>query len=303
MKQIGLALHNYHSTHNSFPMGASRGISTPLPSYTSHTWNNWAIHALILPYLEQNQIYQACNFDWAVWHDGRTPQGYQANLTVFNARVGAFLCPTDGKAGPARTNSYYASVGPNSQAEGMAANGGDGPGLFTYQRAYGIRDVTDGTSNTIAFVEALAGDTRAGNFSRRNGMTGVTFTRQYNVQENPDLYFEAMAACDAYWKGNNPQNHYTNSPGTRWAMGVLGWTMASTIVPPNNKPWNACRFGCAGCGIDNTSIMNATSLHPGGINTLLADGSVTFIKDTIQLQTWWALGTKSGNEVVSKDQY
>jgi prepilin-type processing-associated H-X9-DG protein len=86
-------------------------------------------------------------------------------------------------------------------------------------------------------------------------------------------------------------------------MGVLGWTMASTIVPPNNKPWNACRFGCAGCGIDNTSIMNATSLHPGGINTLLADGSVTFIKDTIQLQTWWALGTKSGNEVVSKDQY
>uniref|UniRef100_UPI0036F3B76C DUF1559 domain-containing protein n=1 Tax=Tautonia rosea TaxID=2728037 RepID=UPI0036F3B76C len=302
MKQIGLALHNYHSTHETFPMGMSRNISTIDP-FTSHTWNNWAIHALILPYLEQGPVYQACNFDWAVWHSGRTPQGYASNLTVFNTRIASFLCPSDGKAGQGRLNNYYASCGPNTQGSSQAGNGGNSPGLFTYQRSYSIADATDGTSNTLAFVEALVGDTRNGTHTRRNGMTGVSFVQQYNVQENPQVYFETMQACDLYWKSGAPLGHYTSSPGTRWVMGVTGWTLASTAVPPNGKEWGACRNGCPGCGIDNTQIMNSSSLHPGGINALLGDGSVRFIKDTVNLNTWWALGTKDGNEVLSSDQF
>ena len=302
MKQIGLALHNYHSTYRTFPMGASRNTSTISP-YASHTWNNWAVHALILPYLEQGPIYNACNFNWAVWHQGRTPQGFAANLTIFNTQVASFLCPSDGKAGTGRLNSYYASCGPNTQGDHQSNNGGNSPGMFTYQQSYPISAVTDGTSNTIAFVESLVGDNRVGNHIRRNGMTGVSFTEQYNVQEAPATYAATMAACDQYWKANNAANTYTNSPGSRWVMGVTGWTLASTAVPPNKKQWNACRNGCSGCGIDNTHIMNSSSLHPGGINVLFGDGSVRFIKDTIQLSTWWALGTKDGNEVLSSDSY
>jgi len=302
LKQIGLALHNYHSTHETFPMGASRNTSQIEP-FTSHTWNNWAIHALVLPYLEQDPVYQACNFDFAVWHAGRTPQGFQANLTVFNTRLSIYNCPSDGKAGQGRLNNYYASCGPNTEGSSQASGGGRSPGLFTYQRPYAIRDCIDGTSNTIAFSEALVGDTRRGNHTRRNGMTGVDFVRQFNVQENPQQYQTTMNACDQFWRANEANNVYTNSPGTRWVMGVTGWTIFSTAVPPNGKEWNACRDGCRGCGIDNTQIMNSSSLHPGGVNVLFGDGSVRFIKDSIALQTWWALGTREGGEVLSSDQF
>ena len=67
--------------------------------------------------------------------------------------------------------------------------------------------------------------------------------------------------------------------------------------------WGACRIGCTGCGIEFGQFYAATSNHPGGVNTCMADGSVRFIKDTIAERTWWALGTKAGGEVLSADSY
>ena len=81
--------------------------------------------------------------------------------------------------------------------------------------------------------------------------------------------------------------------------------MFNTVVPPNSQqyPWSACRFGCAGCNTDATNYTNATSFHPGGVNVRMGDGSVKFVKDSVNMQTWWSLGTRDGGEVISSDAY
>jgi prepilin-type N-terminal cleavage/methylation domain-containing protein/prepilin-type processing-associated H-X9-DG protein len=308
LKQIGLALHNYHSVQNAFPNGASVNMSVAGSPPTYFNWNDWSCQALLLGFIEQNQLYNACNFNYAVWHSGRTPVGYAVNLTVFNTRVAAYLCPSDGEAGVSNINSYFASVGPNTQAEGMSsvnsatgqASGTGSPGMFSYSFAYGVRDAIDGTSNTVAFSEVMVG-ARTGKVVRRTGMTGINGTRVQNAFANPAAVLALISACDAGW--NSAGTSTTNSVGTRWVMGVAGWTMFSTILTPNERPWAACRIGCAGCGADNTSLLNATSLHSGGANVLMADGSVHFIKGSVNRSIWWALGTRAGNEVISANSY
>ena len=82
--------------------------------------------------------------------------------------------------------------------------------------------------------------------------------------------------------------------------------MFNTIAPPNSPQykWSACRTDCGG-GCDGASMdySNAQSAHSGGVNTLMADGSVKFIKSSVAIQTWWGLGTRNGGEVISSDQY
>ncbi|MFO0892976.1 MAG: DUF1559 domain-containing protein [Isosphaeraceae bacterium] len=319
LKQIGLALHNYHSTHGTFPMGGSLNWSSaPTPQF--YTWNNWSAQALLLPFLEQTPLYNAANMNWAVWHDGRAGVGYFANLTIFNTRVAAFLCPSDGFAGVSNINNYQASVGPNTQAEGMTtiANattmtptiGGNGsPGLFAYVHTYGINSTTDGTSNTIAFSEVAVGGQANNAVQGRNGIVGVadiTGARRFSAQDGVAAIQAYIAACDAKWRSATPTTDFKNSIGTRWAMGAMSWTMFSTIMPPNARApqtWGACRIGCPNCGTDHSQMTNASSLHPGGVNVAMGDGSVRFMKATISQPIWWALGTKGGGEVLSADSY
>lgn len=314
LKQIGLALHNYHSTHESFPHGASVTISA-LPNTYLH-WNDWSAQALLLGFTEQVPLYNAANFNLAVWHSGRTPLGYAANLTVFNTVVSQYLCPSDNEAGKSNTNSYFASVGPNTQAEGMASidgttgkpKGGRGsPGLFGYTYSFGLRDCTDGTSNTIAFSEVLVSPGGSQKVTRRTGMVNVAGSRYYHAFVDQTTTAGTMAlinACDIKWRaGTAAGGDYPNAVGARWSMGVSGWTMFSTILTPNEKPWGSCRVGCGGCGADNTSMTNATSLHPGGVNVCMGDGSVKFVKNSIGRQIWVALGTRDGGEVLSSDSY
>ena len=88
-------------------------------------------------------------------------------------------------------------------------------------------------------------------------------------------------------------------------MGGRGITMFNTIVPPNSKQyqWGGCRLDCGDCGFAFGQYSNATSNHPGGVNVGMGDGSVRFMKDSINQQTWWALGSRSGGEVLSADSY
>ncbi len=316
LKQIGLALHNYHSGFDTFPPGSSLNMSDPTGAKTGGypwlNWNDWSCQALMLGFVEQSALYNAANFNWAVWHSGRTPIGYYSNLTVFNTKVNAFLCPSDGDAGNPNTNSYFACIGPNTQSNNVSSvnkfgqvSGQGTPGIFSYTFSRGIRDVTDGTSNTIAFAEALVSPS-GGKVIRKTGMDGVAApsgSEEYNVQANPTAAFALISVCDQAWNGQIKGATFPNAIGTRWSMGVNGWTMFNTILTPNQKPWSACRVGCAGCGIDNTHIMSATSYHPGGVNCCMADGHVMFIKNSIAQQMWWALGTRAGGEVISADAY
>ena len=298
LKQIGLGLHNYHQTIDSFPPG---GVCSQNVTGCTGQWNAYSSLSQMLSYMEQSAIYNSINFNI-------TPdQGI--NATARNTQIAGFLCPSDGNASAAndRRCSYMASMG-TTATNGYAATT---TGLFADGNVYGIRDCTDGSSNTVAFSEKLAGYP-GGNTGIRPGYkgngvngtgvsTGVTDAFQSVAQVGTDLN-----TCNTSWKalavGNN---NLINNEGQWWLVGATAFTMFNTIVPPNSKqyPWGSCRNGCGGCSPDGSSYTAVSSNHSGGVNTLLADGSVKFIKDSIAQNIWWGLGTRAGGEVIGADAY
>ena len=139
----------------------------------------------------------------------------------------------------------------------------------------------------------------AGSVQRRQNQAhdrGVVF-------DNQNAVLAGIAACDKNW--NSGTGYYTNRRGERWGWGTTGVAMFNTIVTPNSKdhPWSSCRWNCNGCGADASHIANATSNHPGGVNVVMADGHVQFIKDSVAMRIWWSLGTRAGGEVLSADAY
>jgi prepilin-type N-terminal cleavage/methylation domain-containing protein/prepilin-type processing-associated H-X9-DG protein len=306
LKQIGVAIHNYHTSHDALPPGSTLGYFV---INQRDGWSNFSAHAMLLPYLEQQQVYNAANFMWSVERD----TAYVTNSTVSNMVLKAFLCPSDGNAGrPTWLNNYFASMGTSTYNVGPD-NGTrqDSAGAFAHGGSYTLADFTDGTSGTVAFSESLVHNPRrATNIKGRGtGLATNVLAGQYDIRDvttGPilDLYNQQVANCNAQW--NQPNNAGVgNGPGSRWATGAMGYTLFNTIVPPNGGgqiKWSACRFDCC-YQAQHAHFVNATSNHSGGVSVLFMDGSVRFVKDTVDLQTWWGLGTKGGAEVISSNAY
>ncbi|QEH35152.1 Type II secretion system protein G precursor [Aquisphaera giovannonii] len=317
LKQIGLALHNYHTTSNSFPMGVSATINPLNGSNPCIQWMGWSAQGLMLSYIEAGPLYNAINFTM----DPINSPTWPYNTTVTTARLAAFLCPSDPLAGKQYTNNYHACVGTTATADwgtdGNRCTGKDSTGLFSYINTYGLTDCQDGSSNTVAFSEAVVGN---GSNQKKNYASGTNLPdgAQGGIQDAwslvptgqqaPGTFVSVLQTCTARFLQATDGNGLSNSRGRFWAWGSDGETMFNTLVPPssNQYQWSACRFGCGGCGWDSSDhshISNANSYHPGGANVCFADGSVKFVKSTISMQTWWSLGTKANGEVVSADAY
>jgi prepilin-type N-terminal cleavage/methylation domain-containing protein/prepilin-type processing-associated H-X9-DG protein len=324
LKQIGLAIHNYHSSSDCFPLGVSQYAIPGFP-ITAYNWDSWSGHALMLNNLEQSQLYNAANFN--LGNNMPNSYGYYVNATVTNTRINAYLCPSDANAGSLAVLrsadgrmdtldlSYVASAGtttnsPNNTAPTNPWATQGCTGLFWWYKAYGIRDITDGTSNTIAFSEALVtnGGTSANaatisNTWPGNSITGIAgaggTAQQYDANQNPAAILTGLNACTVAFKAKTGIN---NLRGIFWEVGSLGMTMFNTIVPPNSSQnmWGACRNTGGGYPNDAT-FANVSSNHPGGVNAMMADGSVRFIKNTINQYTWWSVGTRANGEVISSD--
>ncbi len=319
LKQMGLALHNYHQATNSFPLGASlnalngNGQASDYGSF----WNNWSAHAQLLQYMEGSPIYAACNFNLAPeWANN---YGYLANSTATNTKINGFACPSDGNAnqqsstgaGLGSNNSYMASMGTSTigypEATGNAANAMQSSGLFAYQRSYSIASVLDGTSNTVAFSEEIADD-QDGNFSKRPGKgTGGAGNLKAVYLLDVNTAGLALVQADILSCSNKYQSDGggREGGGYRWACGAMGYTMFNTVIPPNGGgtvKWGACRNNCCPQS-RHADYVNASSFHPGGVNVLFADGSVRFVKNSIAMTVWWAIGTRAGGEIVSADAY
>jgi prepilin-type N-terminal cleavage/methylation domain-containing protein len=308
LKQIGLAMHNYHSVYDSFPMGASLGY-LDLPLYTQAK-QNWSAHAAMLPQLEGGPLYNAINFNWGADELPTTTMAYFVNSTVINAQVKAFICPSDPGGGGVygNSNNYFASVGTTtnftSGGSGVASLA-DHPstGLFAFQRVYGFRDVTDGTSNTIAFCEATVGNPNQQVHQKNIGLTNVAIPAAALLQDatsNPAATLLGLQACDQAW--NSGSSGVDAQRGKNWGHAGVAFTMFNTIATPNSidDRWAYC--GNTGSGALST-YSEADSYHPGGVTTLMGDGSVKFIKDSINRMTWWSLGTRANGEVISSDAY
>ena len=308
LKQIGLAMHNYHSVYDKFPMGMSKstysyssGCGNEAP-FDYRGWSGWSPHAQMLGNMEQNAIYNACNFNWAPDRDScGQVMASNINKTVTVTIVNSFLCPSDPNSGTSRINNYYGSTGttttPNPQTP---------TGLFGKYNSFGIRDCTDGSSNTIAFAEALVGLSGAqnryrGNVSMKSGATATASVQ--DASSVPTAVMQAMQTCAQNFK-STPANT-TDDRGYRWVSGRMGYTLLNTVATPNDKNLlaNGCRFNPSYGGSDSAELVAASSQHPGGINVLMGDGSCRFMKDSINRMTWWALGTKANGEVISADSF
>ena len=317
LKQIGLALHNYHSTHDKFPMGGSKG-SDGQGGTGADAWASWSAQACMLPFLEQTAIYNSINFNFECERNGGNNPDLPTccNSTAMNTVITSFLCPSDTNAGKNFINSYDGSVGTSIAIGGQT---GQSSGMFAIWISYGIRDVTDGTSNTAAFSEALTSDGRGNGYGnvaagaqastyRGNGYMGngndPGFIYDISAGTTPATIDGYMQTC---MKGFTATGGMIGDfRGFHWGLGATGSTLFNFSQTPNGGKYkiNMCRIGCGPyCNYDNSVSTPASSAHPGGVNLMLADGSVKFVKDTVAFPTWYAIGTRAGNEVVSADQY
>jgi prepilin-type N-terminal cleavage/methylation domain-containing protein/prepilin-type processing-associated H-X9-DG protein len=311
LKQIGLALHNYHQAVGSFPAGATVAFQNAPPAGYGSDWGTWSCLSMMLPYLEQQPLYNAANFNWT----NEYGTGWNINYTVTFSKISSFMCPSDGVVGQSFLLNYEGSIGTSGSI-------GSGPstGIFAGIQSYSIANVTDGTSNTVAFSEELVPSTNmsdnssnswSGTPSRvkwRDALdSGSGYGAAYyllDTRTNVPALMQDLQACSTWFTTGQNLPPY---PQGRlwWVIGDLGDTLFQTIVPPNSNtyPWADCRMDCTPCGATYSGYHNATSNHPGGVNVAMADGSVRFVKSSIGMQTWWALGTRAGGEVISSDSY
>jgi prepilin-type N-terminal cleavage/methylation domain-containing protein/prepilin-type processing-associated H-X9-DG protein len=339
LKQIGLAMHNYHSTYDVFPMAASKNCNSDPPSSCPGyaDWRGWSSLATALPFVEQTPLYNAINFVFAEEIHDAVPNAM--NSTVVAAKVASFMCPSDPYVGQICINNYHACYGttsdwPSGSNNGTGsmqnADGNGSTGMFAVWISYGIKNALDGTSNTLLFSEALVGDGQgnetlnpyptprswnqsvAGSKYRGNGVTiasaGTTPPYQVDDFTSSPAYSQgilaALNACAAEW--SNPSSTAIGSHrGWRWSSFSEGSAFNVAQVPNDSQyPFNVCRGQGNPAQSDNgANSLPATSMHPGGVNALFTDGSVHFVKNSIARPIWWALGTRARGEIVSSDAY
>ncbi len=326
LKQIGLALHNYHQINDVYPPGG-------FPAYTptANTGNNAcpSAHARLLPFLEQQPLYDALNWSLTVINDPAPGNGYGpfANSTVTITRLSEFICPSDtppnwnltSASQPlpnyrAPGNSYFASVGSSLE---FASRQTSGPpnGPFSYigeiGRQVGIRDVRDGTSNTIGFGEWRIGDGNSNLISIPSDVVFVGTLPNGTARNNGTLSMPnpILVANFPAWVQQcsaalaTDRTGHTSALGEAWIFDITGVTFGNLLLPPNPKNPNCDSSTVANNTLQNPGVFGLASYHGGGANVVLLDGSVRFLKDSTSQQTLWALGSIAQGEVISSDSY
>jgi prepilin-type N-terminal cleavage/methylation domain-containing protein/prepilin-type processing-associated H-X9-DG protein len=333
LKQIGLALHNYHTANDVFPLGTS--FNPVDKANDPGVWASWSAQSLMLGYLEQTPLYNAINFNWGpLATGGGTTDGTGGiNTTATHTLIPSFVCPSDPYCGGGQQNiNDYASCfgttpGPlyivNWNAPGGPPFYNQQPtgstGMFTFAIPYGVKHCTDGTSNTVAYAEWLVGDGKGVQLGganppsryRGNLMSGVAPVGTdpgtlYDAYTNVKTVLDNLQLCTSQFQTTT--YGITDMKGWRWGLGASGYSMFNMLQTPNDHqyPIGGCRESYtpgSSSWPDASFSMAAASNHPGGANVLFADGSVRFVKDSINRMTWWALGTKAGGEVISSDAY
>ena len=324
MKQIGIALHNYHNAWNNFPPGALNARNTA--TLATYSYGDFSAHARLLGYCEQVPLFNAANFSIPILSD---TYGVTANSTVAVTRLLMFLCPSDSPPGWLMVNpaagvltqfvapgcNYYASVGSCLEYAGQQ-NAAPPNGPFQYTnvlgRSLGIAHITDGTSNSIAFGEWKVGDGDANTYTIPSDIiavgslpNGTARNAGTLIMPNPILVAAFpgwLAQCLADFRNSANRSATTSSLGTNWAFGIFGYTMGTMLMAPNPKYPNCTGYATTAT-LENPGMMNMASFHPGGANVLMCDGSVRFLKDSISQTTIWALGSIAQGEVIDANSY
>jgi prepilin-type N-terminal cleavage/methylation domain-containing protein/prepilin-type processing-associated H-X9-DG protein len=297
LKQLALAVHNYHDVNKMFPFGKGPSYGMPYPVYA-----RWSLHSQILPFIEQDNLYRSIDFTKPPETPGMEgvinfmpawQNPARENAAASRTKVGIFLCPSDGAPEPGDwpgQNNYYASQGvqflcdltesqPSTTAPGEKA---DGP--LYYLSKVRITDLTDGTSNTALFSEKKRG---------RGTPDPLTDMKVMPTQTTLDGSFTTCT-------GLNPvtATPLTSKQGYSWVMGEMCCTTYNHVTGPNTTT-------CAGTGFPGNMsnmamVVPPSSYHTGGVNAAFGDGSIRYVPNSISLVNWRAMGTRNGGEVVSE---
>ena len=299
LKQIGIAMHNYHDATGALPFG-----------HGPFGWNDWNAPTFLLPFLEQAPLYNTINFATEI---GGANPGNPQNSTSQRVQVNVLLCPSDMPrlTSPYGHINYSACAGSNlqffgPQFDGMFgwvvnplsdASGDNKSNLGRTGKSIQFRDVTDGLSNTAAFSEKVTGI--GNNNNTRDGLkpTSNIFQVNFTVSNNNDLVPQPYYALCRVINTRTRGLAGTEAMGNHWWSGHPYAGRYNHVMPPNTWP---CLYPINGITNGN-GAMPPSSRHPGVVNVLFGDGTVHAIKQTIGVNVWWALGTRAGNETISSD--
>jgi prepilin-type N-terminal cleavage/methylation domain-containing protein len=263
MKQLGLAMHNYHDVARVFPPG-NIYLGTSHPRFGG-TYNNassgtpgpswgWALH--LLPYIDASTVYNRVDTNFQPWtsnrHEGGANQGADntstVNQAVCQSQPAAFVCPSVPRLGPATEFKDYGingTVSTSGCCPERDANRTSHAGIANRNTSYGFGDITDGTSNTVMFGEQS---------HRVVSTAAAMYATSY---ANPFMW--VIHTSDGYITWGNPPNRPIGSEMGRWAR----------------------------------------STHTGGLHITMCDGAVKFASDNIDAGVWRNIFTRSGGETAN----
>ncbi|MBX9628754.1 MAG: DUF1559 domain-containing protein [Gemmataceae bacterium] len=277
LHQIGLVLHNREGALGTFPAAylvqqwPGEGGTVPAGHF------RWSALAQLTPYLEQTNVYNALDMTYPLFGGPMSSPPYSifpVNRAAVAVVVPAFLCPSDPVrvVVPDRGPSNYVASG-GGRADG---NADEADGLFFLNSKVRVVDVLDGTSNTVAFSESPLGP----GGPNQAGTTG-----------DVRLYYKALGTADTLSEGAcSGKGGLKTTRNSAWADGAYPTGLFNHVLPPNSPTMDCIRHS-------NPGWKAARSRHTGGVNVLLGDGSVRFVRDSVPAETWQAVGTRAGGEV------
>lgn len=274
VRQLALGVHEYEESYKAIPFGNLQGSS-----FTA----GFSVHARVLPYIEQQAIYDSINFN-VNYND-------PLNAAAMNRTLPTFLCPSDKTSKLPKSlggvNNYYANCGttilagapPTNTSDpnyGMPANNG----VFQRDKLNRLADIADGTAHTAMFSERVLGDGDNANVYEK----GDTF-RPGTFPSTADQALADCRACDI----SDLSKQGVSNVGAPWLQAYHSTTLYYHIAPPNGR---SCMYP------PGRIMTTASSWHRGGVMTAMCDGSVRFSPDQIDLVVWRAMGTRAGGENV-----
>ena len=322
LKQIGLAMHNYHDAHGVFPMSTTSAEAAPGGSCRNGLFS-W--HATILPNIERQPLYDAINF-WVgnaascadpnvLMYEATIPAAHP-NGTAARTVVAAYLCPSEsyqipttmGTSRPA-PQSYAGNAGWTPDTSGPA----DGPRMGRHNGFIGLADPAGraswhvGPISTARIVDGLSQTVAAAERRIPRGSDPTDLEAMIAEPESSRSYCAGGAGSSRTlpaWQRycgtvSFPDPAWTVYAGRAW---ISGWGHAGGIYM-HVLPINGRSCHIYGGETDGNILVTAGGAHHGGVNTLFGDGSVRFLREKTALPIWWALGTRDGGEVVGSDAY
>ena len=291
VKQIGLGLHNYESIAGTFPP------SLVLSKSGSTIWTNgWSTQGRILPFLEQGSAFNSINFSLSYSH--------VSNTTVSQMVISSFICPSEVHPEPklTATGGRYGIANYNfCMGDWFVWGGVGGTGnrsSFGVNRGRRLAEFTDGLSNTVVASEVKA---------YQAVLTTCDLSTVSEPGSIPSPSADPYSTVPEYRSGSCTLKLTAHA---EWVDGQALETGFTTAWPPNKVILGGATMvdvdlvgrGEKG-GVPTYAAITARSYHPGGVNVLVGDGSVRFVKSSVSGTTWRALGTVQGGEVISADAY